>query len=291
MVAVSPQEKELRMSQVYRVSAQYYQHFDADFTRDVPEEGFGGWKQATVELAADHTAVAVMHAWDCGTEEKYPGWHRAVPYIPRSAEICWRVFPELLAAVRRSQVPLFHVVGGGDYYKNLPGYLRTKELAGPDPKPPESIPSDRARDHLLTFKQEHVHPGVHNIPDIDRGFARIDFAPEARPLGDEPIAENSHQLLALCREHEINHLIYAGFAVDGCLLVSPGGMVDMQRHGVLCSILRDATTAIESRETARGQLAKEVALWRVALLFGFVFDSKDLEQALNAGPFNPGAEE
>ena len=268
------------MASTIRLPASYYQHFDADFSQEVPEEGFGGWKRANIDLAPDHTAVAVMHAWDCGDEEQYPGWHRAVPYIPRAADICWRVFPGVLAAVRQSRLPLFHVAGGGDYYKNLPGYLRTKELAGPEPAAPKCVPTDPVRERLLAFKKEHVHPGLLNVPDIERGFARLDFAPEARPFGDEPIAENSHQLFALCKAHGINHLIYAGFAVDGCLLISPGGMVDMQRRGVMCSILREATVAIESRETARTQLAKEVALWRVALLYGFVFDVRDFVSAL-----------
>lgn len=272
--------QEIAMPDTIRLRAHYYQHYDADFSRDVPEEGFGGWKSAPVEIAANHTAVVVMHAWDCGDEERYPGWHRAVPYIPRAAEIGWRVFPNLLTAVRRSPLPLFHVVGSGEYYKNLPGYLDTKRLAGPEPESLESMPSDPVRDRLLAFKKEYGHPGLHNLFDIDRGFARLDFAPEARPAEGEPIAENSHQLFALCRAHAVNHLIYAGFAVDGCLLISPGGMVDMQRRGIMCSVLRDATTAIETRETAHNQMAKEIALWRVAVLYGFVFDVKELVNAL-----------
>jgi hypothetical protein len=59
-------------------------------------------------------------------------------------------------------------------------------------------------------------------------------------------------------------------------------MVDMHRHGVLCSVIRDATTAVETRETARSQLAKELGLWRVSVQFGFVFESRDVIHALNA---------
>ena len=57
--------------------AHYYQQFDADVTLDVPGEGYSGWQQADIEIASAHTAVVVMHAWDCGTAEDYPGWHRA----------------------------------------------------------------------------------------------------------------------------------------------------------------------------------------------------------------------
>ena len=77
------------------------------------------------------------------------------------------------------------------------------------------------------------------------------------------------------------HLIYIGFAINWCLLKSPGGMVDMSRLGYMCSAIRQATTAVENKETARRELNKESALWRVATHFGFVFDADPLIGALN----------
>lgn len=263
-----------------RLNAQYYQQFDADFGLEVPGEGYGGWKEGQIELAAEHTAVVVMHAWDTGTREQYPGWHRAVEYIPRSVEISRRVFPGLLAAVRRSALPLLHVVGGGDYYHKCPGYQRAVALAGPSPGPLPQVESDPVLDQLRAFRSERVFVGSHNRADVDRGFKALDFLPEARPRDDEGVAEDGHQLFALCREKGINHLIYAGFAINWCLLLSPGGMADMSRRGVMCSAIRQAVTAVENRETARQQLCKELGLWRVALAFGFVFDVEALVGAL-----------
>lgn len=268
----------------FRVQACYYQQFDADYSRDVQGEGFGGWQKGEIELSAAHTAVVVMHAWDCGSFEELPGVWRSCEYIPRSYEIARTVFPPLLAAVRASRLRLFHVVGGGDYYRRLPGYLHAVELAGTPPPPPERVPSDPVLARLQQFRSERVWRGAHNNPDGARLAARLDFLPEARPAGDEGVAETSEQLLALCREKGVNHLIYMGFAIDACLLSSPGGMVDMSRHGVLCSAVRQAVTAVETRETARGQLAKEIGLWRVSVLFGFVFDDADLIAALRAVP-------
>ena len=61
-----------------RLPAQLYRQFDADYARDVPGEGYGGWQTVDVELAPAHTALVVMHAWDCGDPAAYPGWRRAV---------------------------------------------------------------------------------------------------------------------------------------------------------------------------------------------------------------------
>jgi hypothetical protein len=265
-----------------KVQAGYYRQFDADLTREVPAEGYGGWEQAEVELSLEHTAVVVMHAWEAGTSEQYPGWYRCVEYIPRAQRIAREVFPGLLSAVRASPLPLFHVVGGRDYYSHLPGNRRAVELAGPPSKPPLQADPDPVLEQLREFRRQHVFVGPHNEPDVNRGFAGLDFMPEARPVGDEGIAENADQLFALCREASINHLIYAGFAINWCLLLSPGGMADMQKHGVICSALRQAVTAVENRETARQELCKEIALWRVALAFGFVFEVPEFVAALSA---------
>ena len=269
-----------------RLPARYYQQFDADWTREVPAEGYGGWKSAEVELARDHTALVVMHAWDCGRREEYPGWYRAVEYIPRANAICSRVFPPLLGAVREHGVRLLHVVGGGDYYKRCPGYRMARDLAGEPPPPLEQIASDPYLDRLRRFRAENVFVGKRNAGDVKAGSARIDFAPQARPRDDEGVAEDSHQLFALCKHFGVNHLIYAGFAINWCLLMSPGGMLEMSRRGILCSALRQAVTAVENKETARRELAKELGLWRVALAFGFVFDVDDFISAI-ARPAEP----
>lgn len=258
--------------------AHYYEQFDADYTLDVPAEGYGGWKSAELEVDPDHTALVVMHAWGTGTLEEYPGWHRKVEYIPRADRICREVFPPLLAAVRTSQMDLFHVVGGRDYYSHYPGYKKAVELAGPSPEPPQLIESDPCLDKLRQFKGQ-LDP--HNTQDMQRGLSTLDFADDAKPVGDEPIAKDAHQLLALCREHGVNHLIYAGFAINWCLLLSPGGMADMSKHGILCSALRQAVTAVENKQTARDELCKELGLWRVAVAFGYVFEVDDFVSALN----------
>ncbi len=261
---------------VLRCPANYYQQFDADYQREVPAEGYGGWQRAEIELDLDHTAWVSMHAWDTGSREEFPGWYRAVEYLPRAEEICRNVYPRLMSAVRSRGATLFHVVGGGNYYQSLPGYKRAVAIAGPPPAAPESVVSDPSLQKLQALRNQRVFVGPRNEADVQRGFARLDFPPEARPAGDEGVAENGHQLLALCKHHGVNHLIYFGFAINWCLLMSPGGMMDMSRHGVMCSAIRQATTAVENRDSARQQWAKELALWRIALAWGFVFDVDDL---------------
>jgi len=267
---------------IIRVPTCYYEQFDADYSLEVPAEGYGGWKKALLPLNLGKTALTVMHAWDCGTYEQYPGWYRAVEYIPRSIEISRAVFPKLLTAVRNSGMKVFHVCAGENgYYENYEGYKFAKNLALEFNKEACTSPKDNKHvrerddvyDRLVQFKKQL---GSHNQLDIERGFANVDFLQEAKPIGNEGIAENANQLAALCRYYDVNHLIYVGFAINWCLLLSPGGMFEMSQKGLLCSAIRQAVTAVENKDTARYELCKEIGLWRVALAFGFVYELDDL---------------
>lgn len=260
----------------------FYRQYDADFTLDVPAEGFGGWDNAMLPFPSEHSAFVLMHAWDCGTREDYPGWHRMVEYIPRADAICRDILPGLLGAIRAAGMPLYHVAAEtpNHYARALPGYQRAASLASEAPPALPQAASDPVSLELQRFRHDQACPGAHNQPDIDRGFARIDFPEQARPLGDEPVAENGRELAAICRRDGINHLVYMGFAINWCLLLSPGGMAEMSRYGMLCSAIREAVTAVENKESARTEAHKEEGLWRVAIAFGYIYALEDVLAAL-----------
>ena len=272
------------LSEMKRLSlpAGYYQQFNADYTRDVPGEGFGGWRTAPLELAWEHTAVVCMHAWNIVPYAQDPTGYHECEYLPRADAISKNILPGLLSAVRQSGFNLFHVVGRSGYFEELPGYKKALALAGGDPAPLLRVEPDPVLQKLQRFRYENVWPGQPNIARYEAGFGKTDFHPGARPVGDEGVAANGHQLAALCRAANVNHLIYCGFAIGACLLGSPGGMLDMQRRGTMCSVLKEATTAVENKETARQELVKQVELWRVALSFGFVLNVDDFVTALRA---------
>jgi len=274
------------MASTVAINASYYQQFNADLALDVPAEGYAGWKQDTLDIGLNSTAVVVMHAWGhqgagVDGDKRFPGWYRAVEYIPRSIAIMNEVFPPLLAAVRKSPVKLYHVVGGGDYYKQCPGYKRAVELAPEEIKAPY-LPADDARQKLNAFRGQNVFVGPDNVADVQAGFKTLDFGPNAFPQDDEAVCEDANQLAAVCAADGVNHLIYAGFAINWCLLMSPGGMLDMSRRGAMCSAIRQAVTAVENKASARTESNKEEALWRVALSFGFVFEADELAAALTS---------
>lgn len=264
-----------------RVLADLYQQFDADPSLPVPAEAYGSWSERESELAPLHTALVVMHAWDIGPPTAFPGWKRAVEYLPRAEHILKTVFPPLLAAVRASPVRIFHVRGDRGAHPLDSGREPPSRRAGVRVRQ-LMVDPDPVHEELRRARAAQVFPGAHNRGDCDQALAQLDFAPAARPVGHEGIADDGEQLATLCRIHGINHLIYIGFAINWCLLMAPGGMLDMARHGCLCSTIREAVTAVENRETAREEREKQQALWRVAVEFGFVFRLDPFLRALPA---------
>ncbi len=242
---------------------------------------FGGWHKDIFDVPMETSALAVMHAWGNPRPGEYPGWERCINYIPRARKILAEVFPPLLAATRAARFPLIHVAGWKEYYRHLPGYQRTLTLAERLPPPDGVALHDPAIDALRNRLRDESFPGIENIADIEAGTSKLDFDAVARPVGDEWIVEDDRQLDAVCRHLGVSHLIYIGFAINWCLLLSPGGMLDMERRGYFCSTIREATTAVESGETNAREGNKQEGLWRVALRFGLVFDLPDVMSALD----------
>ncbi|MDR2687840.1 MAG: cysteine hydrolase [Oscillospiraceae bacterium] len=268
------------MDRQITVPTWYYQHFGADYTLDVPAEGFGGWKKADLPLSKAHTALCVMHAWDCPDRARLPGLYSAVEYLPRAEEILRIRIPSLLKAFRDAGIHVIHVEDG-DYLRKYEQYRRTlKTIKLPREKKLPRPAQDTTYKALSAFRTAHVHPGAENLEDIAAAGRIRDIHPGARPTPGEYMVTETDELQAVCALHGINHLIYAGFAVNYCLLMSSAGMLDMSRRGFLCSVVKDATTAVECGFSAKEEMAKQLALWNAALSFGFVYEQEDLERSL-----------
>ncbi len=259
------------------VPAWIYQQYDADYSLEHPGQGYGGWQKLDIPIDTEHTAVIVMHAWECGTPETHPALHRVCEYVPRGREIIRERFPGFLEKVRASDVRLLHVGSRTEAsLESLPGYIRTKAAC-----PPEDWQTQIEEDETLkTLRRIHLDRGLygHNAAQVAEENRTRDFA--IMPADDEDVAATTGQLLMLCRKYGISHLIYTGFAVNACLTLSPCGWVDMTRAGVMCSVIRDLTTAVENRESCAEERNKEYGLWAFSLWGGFVFDRADVENAL-----------
>lgn len=254
-----------------QVPAYYYAQQGADPTLEHPGSSFGGWRETEVPVDPEHTAVIVMHAWTVPNTE---GLHQHVEYLRRADKILKERFPAFLEAVRKSGVRLIHVAAGFEKaLDRFAGYHRVRQEC-----PPECFETIDTSPALQELKMRHWRltgaedPSHHE--QIEAGYANYGFAIE--PMEHEDVVTTPNQLLYLCRKHRIEHLIYTGFAVNACLLLSPCGSLDMTRRGLVCSIVGDLTTAVENKESCREQRNLEYGLWQFSVQCGFVFLSDSL---------------
>lgn len=246
------------MSSTFTCHVSTYQQF-------TPTEG-DGWRREELTFARDRVGLVVMHAWEPPVDGQAPGWVRAVPYLKKAARILPEVFPPLLGAFRQQGLPILHV----------PGARPGEQIH------PTQVPSDPTWKNLRRYRHDQVFPGAPNHADIAAAYPHRQPAAAASPLPGEGIAETGPELHALASAHGLNHLIYVGFALNWCLLMSPGGMVDMKRYGYLCSAVADGIVTVEPGADPNGTREHESALWRVAVEFGFVFRAPDLIASLSA---------
>ena len=275
------------MPQMFTLPAHYYKQYDADLTADIPGRGYDGWTTRMLDVPLERTALVSMHAWNpglvdeipAGPDSPYAGWFRFVEYLSRAVPITQNVIPPVLKAARDANMTVIHVGSTEAYTGKYEGYQTAKALTGEPLGEPAGAVDDPLRQQWQKERGVQMQGGK-NGEEIRAGQRFLDFPPQAMPEAGEPVVINSHQLNAVCREKGIWHLIYIGFAINWCLLASPGGMIDMRRMGYVCSTIRQATTAVENKETCSEEWAKKVALWRVALMFGYVFDADPFVTAL-----------
>jgi len=272
-------------NRIVDVKASVYQQYGTDHRLEFPSDGIGGWKSAYLPLNLDKTALVIMHAGYVGGQEDCPEKFKRVEYLQRSYDIAEQVYPQLLNAARSAGMHIYHVPFGTGYYEHLPGCIRAESLAEKENTPRDMAENDDVLNRLYEFRTDWVHGyGDGSATEISKRIATSKqvntFIKQAEPYEGEGIAAGARQLAALAVADGVNHLIYIGFAIDGCLLTSDGGMVDMLRRRFMCSAVADAVTAIECKESGREQNHLHTGLWRVGISFGLVYQSSDIIEAL-----------
>ncbi len=185
-----------------------------------------------------------------------------------------------LAAAREAGMRVVHVAMG-DYAKKYPGNGKALKISGPEPVLATPRAPGAGQVRPPDDRKEKLIFGEHYSDNRDEEhFGRyFDFPEQAKPQGDEFVVETSHQLSGVLNALGVWNLIYIGFAINWCLWFSGGGMVDMSRLGYRCSCIREGVTAVENRESVRGEGHKEEAMWRISLMFGYIFSADDFVSA------------
>lgn len=248
-----------------------------EFCLPYPARNFTGWTQLDIPVQPEETALIVMHAWTAPPLEEAEGYYRLIEYIHRARKIMDERFPSYLEAARKKGIRIIHVGSGGEKsLRTLPGFQRVNA------KYPEyTYPRIQQSEASQALWDQHWKIGHCDDTNAD-GFAKamkqMDFY--IKPLDHEDVVCSANQLYGLCCEHNIKHLIYSGFCINWCLMHAPCGLVDMNRHGLMCSAVGDLTTAVENKESTDTEYHLRYGLWQFGSINGYVFLSEDLKNTL-----------
>lgn len=273
---------------ILTLKADYYRHYPVDFSKGKDGAlGFKSWADPLeIQVPAEETAIIPMHIWNIGISPELPfqsegqagGVMDMLEWASRSAPIIKTEIPPILEAARNAGINVVHVASGEGYETKYPGYKKALDIAGKEPESPprafragEIKPPDDRKSALIFGERLKQSSEYYS--------KRVDFPPQAKPLDNEYVVSTTHQLNSVLRELKVWNLIYIGFALNWCLWFSPGGMTDMSRLGYRCSCIKEATTAVENKESVVGEQHKQEALWRVSLMFGYVHGADDFIKA------------
>jgi len=169
-------------------------------------------------------------------------------------------------------------------------------LVDPWAKYPDHCFEKRAKEHvatkivpLLKVVRKHkimtiIMPHAHVIsPEVaPQDGEVIIFGGENYPVYQETYGQELVDLLDFLKEKKVTTIVFAGYALNRCLLHRPAGLLAMAQRGFQCIILRDCTLADELQSTLENEYIKLSIISMIEDQYGGSITTGDFEAALEA---------
>lgn len=197
---------------------------------------------ATVELDVAEVAIVLVDTW---------AGHPMPSHLERTGEICRTRIRPMLDAARAAGATVIYAPSprvAPDFETHRHDI---RETAPPDP-PVDDWPPKEYRDTTGRYGSLRKRPG--ELPEnydgpIPDWFPIHGIDPSIPPMPGDVVVATGAELHAACKARGLVHLIYAGFATNICIRFRDYGLHAMRDRGYAPILLRDATSAIETRAT------------------------------------------
>ena len=236
-----------------------------DSARDSHERNLD-YKELRWNLSVGETALVLVDCW-----EHYP----LESYQRRANKICGTKIKPVLETCREIGVAVVHAPSP-QWAANYPTYHYKPELPNErsqqDQKPSGPVASaDDWPPRSLTTEGEYALPRSEPVMNAWRNESNLDqlrIAGSVEPAGEDLVISTGTELHEFCREKRIKHLVYVGFATNFCVLFRDYGLHAMKQRGYNIIFIRDATTAVESRETVNHLGATRASVFYIEIVIG-----------------------
>lgn len=237
--------------------------------------------KAEFEVETEETALVLVDVW---------GGHPVKSHAERTWSIMQEKIAPLLTAVREAGIAVVYAPSpsvaknyaqsdryGGDNNSSEALHESTVDLSL---WPPKAF-RDRTGDYAAYRRQPHVRPKEYEGPYPEWWHIR-DIASVIEPKDNDFVVATGAQLQRLLTDKKILHLLYVGFATNICVLNRDYGIRAMKERGYLTIVLRDCTSAIETRQSWEGMWTTKWAIQEIER-YHFTALSGDLVEACS-GP-------
>ena len=217
--------------------------------------------ETDIELETEETALILVDVW---------GGHPVKSHMERTRRIMAEKIAPVLIAAREAAVAVVYAPSPSvaKKYPQFAPYSEDESLENiPATEedlsrwPPKAF-RDRTGQYSGYQRQPHVKPKDFNGPYPDWWHIK-DIADVISPRGGDLVVATGDQLQRLLADRKILHLLYVGFATNICVLMRDYGIRAMKDRGYLTVVLRDCTTAIETKDSWDGMWTTRWAIQEI----------------------------
>jgi nicotinamidase-related amidase len=219
-------------------------------------------------LPADSVALVLVDLWD----RIYVASH-----LERARGITREVIASLADAFRNVGAAVVHAPCPS-VAEQFPEFRFNKEISASTGEPADWPPADfrNKRGEYAEF----ALPSEPATPEYDAAIQERKMSPLIDVRKPDVVVANGPEMHAFLKDRGVLWLFYCGFATNVCVLFRDYGMVAMARqYGYEVILVRDATTGIETAETADGLKLTEGVVGITEHILGYSTTSGSLMQA------------
>ena len=238
------------------------------------EENFE-WHERTVTVPASQAALVLVDCWDR---------HPVESFVERATQVARQKILPTVEACREAGVVVAHAPSPAvaQKYPQWLKYAGNEELFGPEGGEVAWPPAEfRSRVHQYDDSPfgRPAEPLLEQWLQDETLFPAMRIMDFLEPQAGDFVVASGAQLHWFCRDQQILHLFYAGFAANICIQLRDYGIRAMHDRGYHTILLRDCTTAIEGSHTLEGQWLLEAAIFNIELKVGCSTTAQQLQAA------------